>query len=64
MEIPFWKKYLLSTEEASSYFNIGINKLRRMIAENPQADWLIKNGSRLCIKRDRFEKFVDSISRI
>ena len=31
-DIPVWEKYMLSTEEASEYFHIGINKLRRIIS--------------------------------
>ena len=40
-EIPVWEKYMLSTEEASEYFHIGINKLRRIISLNPTAEWIL-----------------------
>ena len=33
-EIPIWKKYTLSVEEAAVYFRIGENKLRSLINEN------------------------------
>ena len=42
-EIPVWEKYMLSTEEASEYFHIGINKLRRIISLNPTAEWILWN---------------------
>ena len=46
-EIPVWEKYMLSTEEASEYFHIGINKLRRIISLNPTAEWILWNGTRV-----------------
>ena len=63
-EIPVWEKYVLSTEEASSYFNIGINKLRRLINDHKDADWVLWNASHACIKRLKFERFIDSINAV
>ncbi len=63
-EIPVWEKYMLSTEEASDYFHIGINKLRRIISLNPDAEWVVWNGSHAYIKRRKFEQFIDSINAI
>ena len=31
-DIPVWEKYTLTIEEASKYFRIGENKLRRWLA--------------------------------
>ena len=45
-DIPVWEKYTLTIEEASKYFRIGENKLRRLAEENKDAGWLIMNGSR------------------
>ena len=33
-DIPVWEKYTLTIEEASRYFRIGENKLRRLAEEN------------------------------
>lgn len=63
-EIPVWEKYMLSTEEASEYFHIGINKLRRIISLNPSAEWILWNGSHAYIKRRVFEQFIDRIDSI
>ena len=52
-DIPYWKKYTLSIEEAASYFRIGEGKLRKLV-----------NGNRVQIKRTRFEKFIDTLSAI
>jgi len=40
-EIPYWKKYTLSIEEAAAYFRIGEGKFRRLVQENPRADYLL-----------------------
>lgn len=58
-QIPFWKRYTMSVEEASQYFRIGENKLRRIISENKDADFLLWNGNRPQIKRVLFEKYID-----
>lgn len=49
-------KYTLTIEEASKYFRIGENKLRRLAEENIGAKWVIMNGNRIQIKRKQFEK--------
>lgn len=63
-EVPIWEKYTLTIEEASQYFRIGENKLRRMISENPQAKFLLMNGNRIQIKRVLFEKLIDELDTI
>lgn len=55
-DVPIWEKYTLTIEEASKYFRIGENKLRRLAEENPTAGWVILNGNRIQIKRKQFEK--------
>ena len=62
--IPVQVKYTLSIEEAAAYFRIGEHKLRRIINENRNADYLLWNGNRVQIKRAKFEKFVDSLEAI
>ena len=59
IDIPVWERYTLTIEEASRYFRIGENKLRRLAEENKNANWLIMNGNRIQIKRKQFEKFID-----
>ena len=46
-DIPIWERYTLTIEEASKYFRIGENKLRRLAEENKNANWLIMNGNRI-----------------
>ena len=62
--VPLWEKYTLTVEEAAAYFPIGEHKLRRIINENKNADYLLWNGNRVQIKREKFEKFVDGLEAI
>ena len=52
-KIPFWEQYLLSINEAAEYFNIGKDKIRRIIKENPDAKFILWNGTRAQIKRKK-----------
>ena len=58
-QIPFWLKYTMTVEEAAQYFRIGENKLRRIICENKNADFILWNGNRPQIKRVMFERYID-----
>ena len=62
--IPVWEKYTLTIEEAAQYFQIGENKLRRLLDENPDSDFILCNGNRRQIKRLLFEKYIDRCSVI
>ena len=60
--VPIWEKYTLTIEEAAQYFQIGENKLRRLLEENPDRDFILCNGNRRLIKRVLFEKYIDQCS--
>lgn len=63
-DVPIWQKYLLTIEEASKYFRIGENKLRKLAEENLNASWVLMNGNRIQIKRKQFEKIIDTLNVI
>lgn len=48
--IPFWEKSNLTIEEAAAYFNIGINKMHKLVSDEkcPYALWI---GNRCLIKK-------------
>lgn len=46
-------------QERDHSFHIGDKKLRKLIDENPDAEFILWNGSRPQIKRRVFERFVD-----
>lgn len=62
--IPFWQRYTLSIQEAAAYFRIGENKLRKIVSENQDADYILWNGNRPQIKRRLFENYIDKLSLI
>ena len=64
IDINYWEKYTLSVEEASQYFRIGENKIRRLIHENEDADYILWNGNRPQIKRKKFEDLIDRLNVI
>ena len=57
--IPVWKRYALTITEAAEYYHIGENKLRMIADEHPEADFIIMNGNRILIKRQKFEEYLD-----
>lgn len=60
--MPLWHKYSLTIREASEYFNLGEKKLRQIIQEQPQEDFILNNGTKVLIKRVKFEQFMDAVS--
>lgn len=54
----------ISIEEAAAYFRIGENKLRKIISENKDADFVLWNGTRSQIKRKKFENYIDRLNVI
>lgn len=61
-EIPLSEKYNLTVSEASQYFNIGQDKLRRVLEDNPE--FVIMNGVKVLVKRRKFEKYLDEMFSI
>ena len=62
--VPTWERYTLSVEEAAEYFRIGENKLRKVINDNQDADFILWNGNRPQIKRKIFEGYIDKLNVI
>ena len=64
IQIPVWEKFTLSIEEAAAYFRIGESKLRQIVSENRNADFLLWNGNRPQIKRKKFEEVINNMHNI
>ena len=62
--VPVWEKYTMSIEEAAAYFRICENKLRKIISEDKDADFILWNGNRAQIKRKKFEAYIDKLNLI
>lgn len=65
-EVPMWKKFLLTVKEASLYFNIGENKMHRIVNDYLDSDYkfVVQNGGRNMIKRQMFEEFLNQTTLI
>lgn len=59
LQMPWWNKYTLSIQEASEYFGFSDKKIRKIVDEHENDNFILWNGSRPRIKRILFEKFVD-----
>ena len=64
MITPIWRRYVLTIEEAASYYHIGVNKLRLLIDEHPHGDFYVMNGNRVLIKRAKFEEYLDGATAV
>lgn len=58
-DIPIWQKDLLTIEEGSKYFNIGMNRLRSM-ADDEDSPFFVHVGSKVLIKRRRLSEYLNS----
>ena len=58
-EIPLWRRYALTIEEAARYYHIGEGKLRSIIDTHPNESFFMMNGNRVLIKREKFERYLD-----
>ena len=62
--VPLYRKYNLTIKETVEYFNIGEKNIRKVIADNPTADYILMVGNKTLIKRKLFEQFIDETSSI
>ncbi|MCF0132300.1 MAG: hypothetical protein HUJ72_00385 [Blautia sp.] len=63
-QVPICEKYALTVEEASSYFQISVNKLRNVVRNVPNAPFLIHQKTQVFIMREAFESFLDELNEI
>ena len=64
LEIPIQDRYCLTVDEAAAYTLIGQNRLREIIDNNKNADYLLWVGSQVRIKRPEFEKYLSTIHNV
>lgn len=63
-EVPVYMRYLLNIEEAAAYYHIGEKKLREMADIYTNSGFIIMNGNRVLIKRQKFQEFLDEATVI
>ncbi len=62
--LPVSEKYALTIYEAAEYFGIGEHRLRTLVRENRQADFVLWIGVKVEIKRKLFEKFLNEVNAL
>ena len=62
VNVPLWRKYSLSIQEAAEYYGIGEKRIRQIISENRSADFVLEVGAHTRIKRELFERYLDNSS--
>ena len=55
-DVPVADKALLTLDEAAMYFNIGMNKIRELTADD-HCPYVLWNGSKRLIKREPFKEY-------
>ena len=58
--VPIWEKYALTIREAAEYFHIGEKRMKKIVEQNRESDFVVMLGNRAMIKRKSFEQFLDS----
>ena len=58
--IPIQDRYSITIDEAAGYSLIGENRLRKIIEENRELNWILRVGSQVRVKRKLFEKWLDT----
>ena len=64
INIPVWQMFALTISEAVQYFGIGEKKLRKLIDDNMDSGFILQNGVKSLIKRQKFEEFLNNTSSI
>ena len=64
IEIPYWEKYMLTLREAAEYFHIGEKKMRQIVEENMDANFILTSGNRVMVKRKLFEEYLNQATVI
>ena len=57
--VPIWHKSNLTLEEASQYFGLGINTLRR-ISNDDSCEFVLYVGNKRLLKRKALEAYLES----
>ena len=64
IEYPYWEKYMLTLREAAEYFHIGEKKMRQIVDENMDANFILTSGNRVMVKRKLFEEYLNQATVI
>jgi len=62
--VPIWKKFTLTVNEAAQYFNLGEKKIRKLAEDYNDYGFVLQNGNKTLIKRNKFEEFINKINAV
>lgn len=63
IDIPVWRKEMLTVQEAALVFNIGVKRLALLGQEDVEGTYSIRVGNRVLFKKDRLKEYLfDSFS--
>lgn len=58
LEFPWWKKKLLTLEEAATYYGIGEKNMRRLV-RNLDDELLVRVGAKTLVKKDKLMDYLN-----
>lgn len=58
VEFPWWKKQLLTLEEASIYYGIGEKNMRRLV-RTLDDELLVRVGAKTLVKKDKLMDYLN-----
>ncbi len=58
-EVPIYQKQNLTIEEAAAYSSIGENRITALLKE-PDCNFVLYVGNKRLVKRQLFDKFIES----
>lgn len=62
-DVSLREKLCLTVNEAARYSGIGINKISELL-NDPQCPFVVRVGRKRMVKREAFEKFIESVDKI
>lgn len=57
VNVPVYRKVLLTVKEAADYSGLGVNKIRE-ITDEENLDFVVQNGNKRLIKRELFKEYL------
>lgn len=51
-------KYMLTIQETCGVFGIGEHTIRKLVQSNPNADYILRVGTKILIKKPLFESYI------
>lgn len=64
LPVPIADKYCLSIPEAAEYFGVGEKKIRQIFTDQQDSGLFLQNGSKILVKRIKFEEYLDRLTAI